>query len=855
MPIDNSLKALTQPLGRIAEITDDPNYKKLPTNVKEIRDAVCGNGILGILSHIDKNIEDFKKKDSIARLTGKKSTSINQKSILRSTNSIESLLGKILGQVQRLSGNGRRLSISSREQQSGKIKGLESLSRYVDIAERLKFMKLKDFLFAKRKMNIISKLITKTLDLFRSFKNQKEIEGTLSLANSSIELAKKLSKISLLSKPAQMGVNVIERIFIGKKGKGGLLKIFKELSKNKRQIDRGKESIKDILKSCGSMLLTSMILTGVAVVGIPAMLGALFMKGIVWILSGTFKMLNKAKKNALIGSTVLLIMSTSVITFALGLGLMVKAVKGMEWKDFGKIMASLAGVSLTVAGIGLLSVPIAIGSASLLLMGASLGILALSLRAWKNFDSKSAMTNIKDAVGGLKEAFGLDEKSHPDRKTIGQKLGGGLMDIAVGVLNFGKTFFMVGSLLLTGVALGILYRGVKVWQNFNAKKSAENIKTSLGVLKDAFGLKDRDGESVTANVKGGLNDLIGLASSIFQMGKTFTQMGSLVFATAMMDIIRLTLIPWESYNATAAVGNMKIAFSGLTECFGLESSNTIVGSISSAVTNFFDLGAGLLKMGSMFTKMGTILIATATMDKIRENLDSWKSYDYGNSISNIKSTMTQLMDAFGIYNDIDDKSPGILKVVSSVGRGITNMFSLAENLTENGAKKSKLSDLVTCVATMDKVREYLVSWNSFDPKDPLSNMNNAIKTSVDSINTLNIFKAAQLTDVFRSFKNIGNKPFDKFTAAVNQFTKSCNDLIGAMKEYGNVTVTAEANGSTSTASTSVSGGVNINNPNDLAKAIAEAIKSLPINVETNLSDIRLVVNNEAGRRVVLTLEN
>ena len=50
-------------------------------------------------------------------------------------------------------------------------------------------------------------------------------------------------------------------------------------------------------------------------------------------------------------------------------------------------------------------------------------------------------------------------------------------------------------------------------------------------------------------------------------------------------------------------------------------------------------------------------------------------------------------------------------------------------------------------------------------------------------------------------------------------------------------------------------GININNTQALAEAFAEAIKKLPINIETSISDIRLVVNGEAGRRVIVSLDN
>ena len=111
-----------------------------------------------------------------------------------------------------------------------------------------------------------------------------------------------------------------------------------------------------------------------------------------------------------------------------------------------------------------------------------------------------------------------------------------------------------------------------------------------------------------------------------------------------------------------------------------------------------------------------------------------------------------------------------------------------------------------------------------------------------------------MLNLFKSFSRIGIKPFDRFTKAVYKFSDSCNDLIEALDNFepiSNNTVTTNENGET----TISSGSVSITNSQDLAKAIAEAIKSLPINVQTDISDVRLVVNNETGRRIILSLDN
>ena len=112
-----------------------------------------------------------------------------------------------------------------------------------------------------------------------------------------------------------------------------------------------------------------------------------------------------------------------------------------------------------------------------------------------------------------------------------------------------------------------------------------------------------------------------------------------------------------------------------------------------------------------------------------------------------------------------------------------------------------------------------------------------------------------MIDLFKSFTNIKQKPFDKFTMSVNKFSESCAELIEALNNFNgsninSVEITDKNNDTVITRTENV----NINNPESLAQAIAKAIKSLPVNVETNMSDIRLVVDGVSGKKVVLSLE-
>jgi hypothetical protein len=991
------------------------------------------HSITEILNKIYGKIDSYVENKNLENIDKKFGVLLSKESVRRQGNrKIENRLDDILGQVKRMSGNkftgvsprGARLTEENfrrRPQRDERVKGLESISRSVEIIERLRSISLRDFVFAKRKLRNIMGIMTDALNTFRIFKNKKEAEATISFTDSSIDIMKKLAKVSIFAVPAKIGARAMEEIYLGGKSEkknrrnvGGLLGLFKKISKSTPEILVARKMSSTIEKTCGSMFLTSVILTGIAVVGIPAMAGALLMKGIIWILTGVFKMLGKPKVIASItkGSTVLLIMSASIITFGLGLGLMALAVKNMKLKDVGLIALSLASVGLTVAGLGLLAVPIAAGSGTLLLMGASLGIFALSIMAWQKIDSKKAMGNVKEAIGGLREALGLELGKHDEKKNFIQRIGGGIVDVAMSFINMGSTFFMMGTLLFAGFALGMLYHGLKKWDRFDGKKAAANIKVGIGALKEALGIEGAKGET-----EGGLKKLGGgildMGLSLLQGSKALIDVGVITVATAMADLIKLTLIPWEKYDARPAATNLKIGIGALKEVFGLEDvkGNTkgwqgklggslldmglallngaselakvgtitiatgmsvlikksleswdeydptkAIGNMSTAVTSLvglfgledkgngfkskignlagsmLDLGASLINGGGVLAKMGTITLATGMLTKVRENLVAWEDYNATAPIDNIRIAVDGLLSTFGLSKierqteetaQMAKKSKGFWE---TIGDGLKAPFKIAgaiadaaENASENGQAMNKISRILNATSSMFSIKGSLEPWDNYNSGPAITNIDDAVsginrlfanivnirnrelpnsnesnaayfesstrkiskgiknladawkkseilkstevpfKKTVDVIKAVDMSKAKVLIELFDSFSKINKKPFDKFTTAVNKFADSSSDLIEALNHFSeNYTMSESSNeGESGSGEPTLkkTEGININNTEALAAALAEAMKSIPINVETSISDVRLVVNNEAGRRVILTLEN
>ena len=760
---DKSLKDLAGAVVTIAE-----HQRVIKTDVKDIRDAICNpSGILDAVNAINERLDKAEKKARLEKLRGRggRTSELNARNLLKNTDNISNNLAKILKNTDKMAGDkkstsmGRTLDrildqvrrISGRRGEEGsrrlrltgddlkrdnkKMKELQSISRSVDIMERLRGLKLRDFMFTKRKLKKINGIISNFHNMFKNFKNQKEVDGTLALADQSIELVQKLKKIALTVGLAKTGERGLEKLYLGSKkdkGKGGLLYLFREISKpsNVKAVNIGTKSIGHITKACGSMLLTSIALTAIAVVGIPAMLGALAMKGIVLLMIGTFTVLSKAHKQIDKGSMAMLAMSTSILAFSLGLGLMTRAVRNLKLKDIGLMIASIAGMGLTIAGVGLLAVPISIGSASLLLMGASLGVFGLALIGWQKLDGKKAAGNIKDAIGGIRDALGLELGNHGEGKKKGalSRIGGGILDLIMAALDMGSMFFMMGTLLFAGVALGFLYHGLKRWDNYNGKKAAANIGVSVGALKDVFGLNETKGDNKTKfKVSGG--KLIDFVTSIFQAGGALVQMGTIMLATMMSDVIRVTLIPWNKYDARPAANNLKIAVNALKDVFGLgQNMGTGFGKIDKLVGGTLDFATTLMQAGGTLVQMGTIMLAVGMSDVIKLGLKSWDDYDPSQAIGNMSKAVTSLNDLFGLN-------------IAGEGRKVSLMggiLEVATSLLSSGGTLAQMGTIALATGMLSKIQENLEVWRSYDSAKPIAN----VKYAID--NLLNVFGLSQI---------------------------------------------------------------------------------------------------------------
>ena len=848
---EKSLKDLSNSVLKIAE-----NSPKIQRDVEEIRKAICGSdGIVDLLFSINESVEKLAGNDkntSSLKNIGSKSFEKTTRSLTKSTDKISATLNKILETMKKpqkgLDFSGLKMRDMKSKSPTGldfsglkmgdmKSKSPTGLESAISLVSKLRDIKLKDFVFTKTKIKHLTKIMSKSLELTKKFKNKKEMDDTISFISSSVDIVKKLSKISVLSKPAQWGVNAIEKIYLGKKGKGGLLDIFRTLEDNKKSINNSKKSSLKILATCGTMLLTSVSLSTIGVLSPLALLGALTTASIIKILTGSFKVLSKGSASILKGAASIAVLSASLLVFAIGFDRLRKSVKGLTLKEVGVMTASIAGTGVAMAGLGLLSIPIALGSGAMLLMGASLGVFGLALKPWKDMDVKPIMGNIELAIGGLRDVFGLELGKNVEEKPAISRIGDGILGFATSIFDFGKSFFTMGSLLLAGAALGLLKKGIEDWGDFDATKPAKNIKTAVTVLEDTFGLNQKEEKKgLIGKISNATGNLFDFASGLFQMGSTFTKIGTLVMATASMDAIRLALIPWENYKgADAAADNIEHAFNKLSDVFGLnqkEEKTSIVGKLANVAKNLFETADSLSQMGPTFAKLSHLVLATASMDAIRLTLLPWNNYDGIKASENISTAMTNLGNVFNekksVLNSKDMKQ--FKKATDDFNKGLKNL--------DRGL--SRTDKMISGVSNLRKI-------------------STSIESSIRTINSLDISKATVVKDLFGSFAKIKNgRPFERFSKAVDKFVNACQDVIKSMDNLGETETTPvqTADNSMITPPTAqVSGGVNVNNVKQIAEALAEALGNMNIRIDPSMIDINLVAEGGVGKTVKLSILN
>ena len=316
------------------------------------------------------------------------------------------------------------------------IKSLSKIGWRVDrIIKNNIVKKLSDILVGKNSILTLSQKIQKQKKVFAdACEASKNIKGVISSFNKTIM---KLMLSSLMGKFAGGGIKTIQTTF------SKLMPLVKNLNKNKKDIDKANKVARKITVLIGNLLLTTVFLTTAAITGIPAIVGALILWGVVKAIMPAVKLVAKNKrhigraigasivllaftglmaltslilssiekigKSVLIGSVVILgvvginvltyyilskafkhiaigaismaVMSLSLILFGIALGKITAATKNVSWKQVGIIatLTVLFGGAVALLGIPAVAAFILIGSVSVFVMGLALRPFAKTL--------------------------------------------------------------------------------------------------------------------------------------------------------------------------------------------------------------------------------------------------------------------------------------------------------------------------------------------------------------------------------------------------------------------------------------------------------------------------------------------
>ena len=231
--------------------------------------------------------------------------------------------------------------------------------------------------FADGGIKSISIILDKLIPLSQKLsKNEKNIKNGAKVASKlTILIGNILATSIFLSATALIGIPAILGAMVVSVLVDSLTSIAKKMSKNDKRITKAIGASISFVVFTGFMALASLALTSIASNGIPALLGSLVILGVVSVNVISFKILSKFKKDILIGSVMMAIMSVSLLLFGIALGKITKATENVTFKQIAVIvsMTLLLGGAVALLGIPAVSAFIILGSISMAVM--SIGLL------------------------------------------------------------------------------------------------------------------------------------------------------------------------------------------------------------------------------------------------------------------------------------------------------------------------------------------------------------------------------------------------------------------------------------------------------------------------------------------------
>ena len=313
------------------------------------------------LSKIGWKINRVIKNDTIKKLND---ILVGKKSILT--------LSKTIEKNKKVFNNANKTAKSIKELVTSLNKIMRNLV-FASLWGKLASMGIKTIEVTLNKLIPLSKKLTKNE---KDFKNASKAARKITALIGNILVTSIFLTISAVTGiPAILGALVVSVLV------DTLVPIAKKLSRSNKHMYKAVGSSLMLVTFTGIMTLTSLALSAIAKMGVPALLGSLVVLGVVSISILTFKIINKAKKNILIGSIMMSLMSISLLLFGVALGKITKATENVSFKQIGMIAAITVLLTGCVAIMGIPAVApfIILGSLSMAAMSIGLLIFSTSL--------------------------------------------------------------------------------------------------------------------------------------------------------------------------------------------------------------------------------------------------------------------------------------------------------------------------------------------------------------------------------------------------------------------------------------------------------------------------------------------
>ena len=604
------------------------------------------------------------------------------------------------------------------------------------------------------------------------------------------------------------------------------------LSKNKEEIEKSKETAKDLTVFAGQMAITSFMFATIAVTGIPAMVGMVLLKGILWLNEKMFKSLDKSKASITKGAGVMLLMGGALILYGIALKKISEATKGMEWKQFGMIAALTGTFAVTMAALGIPLVAgfVALGSVTLGVMGLSLLTFAKSLKIINDLGT-TPIKPLRQTLNAMNMVKNFFKENALDRKAIKNARRYNKI-----IRPFGKTIKHLAKLKEMGVIPMKL-----VHSALNAISTIANYYVDNPIDKKVDNMAKR------------------YKDVLKPFGKTIKHLSKL----KEMGVIPMKLVH-GALNVMNTIANYYV-------------NNPIEKDVIKSAKRYKKIlkpFGKTIKHLSKLKEMGVIpmklvhgaLNAMSLISDFYQNQNNGIRDNIKTSIGAklISANISSFSKAVDVLKEIKNIHTIPTTAISSVVNTMSDITNFLKRKSLNSLQIKRAKKTIPVLKDMTSVMLDLSNINSSN----ISSVGEAISHALSGVNEVDMDRVETVTNMFNAFNSINKSKniINKFSESINEFTKTCKKLIDTMNlntdaingidgGIGNSSTNVITNNNilenNLNNNTNQNNSIRIANVDEIAKTIAEHINGA-LSIDIPDTQVQLLINGTGGNEWIIT---